>query len=137
MNFATAGSMTVYGTIGMTLDQSLADTVVDMTMGMVVRDDVNSQTSKIENYHVIVTDYSSYNEINIVSARVYDHYAGYVDVSTPTPLQDDGIGTYPSYGILLLQGAGGSSAQVDYSFSPPQGSWNDGQGGSGTFTLPL
>lgn len=135
MTFLTGASMTVYGAIGMEINQAGANDVIDMTMGLVMRDGATGFTSKVENYHVIVTDYLTYEKINIVSARIYDYIHGFVDVSTPTPLQDDGIAQYPYLGILRLVGDNGSWAEVDFSFLTPQVTGNDGLVGFGPFDL--
>lgn len=134
MQFQGGESLTVDGTVNLDIDQSGLYPLYSMTMGMVMQDNVTGQTAKIENYHLVVTEYPSYDEINIVSARVYDFDFGYVDISTPTPLEDSGNSLYPEFGILRLQGAHGSSAVVDFSMTP-EGSWDDGQGTSGTFSL--
>jgi len=130
----TGDDLTVYANIGMTIDQSLTPPQISTSMTMVVRDNVSGLSGKLENLDITVFDYGSYQELNIISGRVYDYVAGYVDISTLSPLQDNG-GIYPISGILRMDGANGSFAEIDYSFNPPQVTWDDGQGGSGTTTL--
>ncbi len=131
---SSGDNLTVYANIGMTINQSFTPAQTSASMTMVVRDNVSGLSGKIENLLVAVVDLGGSQEIHIDSGRVYDHSAGYVEIRTPTPLLDTG-GVYPTAGILEMNGVGGSFALVDYSFSPPQVSWDDGQGGSGTFPL--
>lgn len=130
----TALSMTM-GEEEFTFNGSMAFTVVSLTEGtfemtMVMRDDVSGETFKVENYRVV----ASGNTI-AVSGRFYDPAHGFVTLSTPTPLQHDFPGDWPSAGVLRCDGANGTWVQMTFTAGPDQAAGEADTNGDGAADL--
>lgn len=70
------------------------------------------QTLRVENLSI---SGDTLNGITISSGRIYHPDNGYVDISTTETLQFDGCTNgHPHTGTLLLEGSGGSTAEVVY-----------------------
>jgi len=132
-NLASEANVTVHGEVIVVTDAS-TDTV-DMTMNMVVRDELASNTWKLEGYRVVLTVVTNYLQVDI-RGRVFDPVAGYVDVSTLDPILEELTG--PSQGVLHLDGANGSWAEVDFGIvcDPGTATYNGSFVGDGEFCYP-
>jgi len=99
------------GTITMTMTDSSSGT---MTMDFVTRDNITGKTYRVNNYVVTITNFGSYEEISITSGRFYHHDYGYVDITTPIPLQIYSTDDHPSSGMLEFDGSAGTSARLTF-----------------------
>jgi hypothetical protein len=77
-------------------------------LNMLFRDDTTNQTFKLENYQIIVTETSNYEQISISGLFYYPEY-GYVSIQTLEALRVYYVDEYPSSGRLLLTGGKGFS----------------------------
>lgn len=116
MDFLDTGmKITSHGTVTTTLNASGTYPFISMTMNMAIRNDTIMRVNLVENYRMVLTDYYSYVELNIISGRVYDPDYGYIDVTTPNPIRANSSGPYQ--GLLRIDGADGSWAELDFSIS--------------------
>ncbi|MBN2298816.1 MAG: hypothetical protein JXM72_09485 [Deltaproteobacteria bacterium] len=100
-------SQTMSGTVSM--ESSTGSSY--MTMNVCVRDDSSGRTCWMSDYVMYVIEYDTYDEIS-VSGRFYDPDYGYATLSTPESFIVYHEENYPSQGILVATGAGGSSARL-------------------------
>ena len=114
----TGDTITIYAVMSATIDRSVTNPVINLNIeDMILKESATGLTARISNYDVTIVEYPTYDEITIASAtvkaRVYDHVLGYVDFYTVTPIKEDSVGPYE--GIVRLEGANGSWAEVDFS----------------------
>ena len=140
MSFQDTGeTITTYAIISMTEDQTGTYPFYHLVItDMIIQDDATLLTARISNYDVSIIEYTTYDEITIASgsamARVYDYDLGYVEFYTVTPIKEDPV-SGPYEGILRMEGANGSWAEIDFGNDcsvTDNGTFNDGTV-SGTF----
>lgn len=120
---ATNDTITIYSSMTLTIDATAGDPVL-FTMNihdMIMSQQPSGLTARIKNYNLSVIEYTAlqYDEITIaIKAEVYDHVLGYVYFYTLPgfPIKEDWL-TGPYEGIVRMEGANGSWAEVDFSIT--------------------
>ena len=122
-------TLTMYAVMHFTYDASGINTINTMDMPILVMVLQNSAlTAQVKNYFVTITEYNrntlpsddDYDEIILASgtvkAELYDHLTGYVSAYTlpGSPLLVEPVTEIPYSGIIRLEGANGSSAEVNF-----------------------
>jgi hypothetical protein len=77
--------------------------VTTIKFDWLLRDDATKDVYKFENFNVTLTNGVNYVDASL-SGRYYDPKYGYVDISTPTPLQINNTDYWPSSGIFRAAG---------------------------------
>ncbi|MBE9502875.1 MAG: hypothetical protein IME96_01730 [Proteobacteria bacterium] len=97
-SFTTSGSLSF-------IVSSATETTI--TMDLKLRDNTTTEVVWISNFTMTVTDYGSYEEVNISGAtsRLYHFTHGYVTISSPIPLRVYSGNEWPSSGELVVTGA--------------------------------
>lgn len=90
-------SIILDGSIGM---ETSGDTITN-TLDLKMKSD--GIVYWINNYVITVTEFETYITIS-VTGRYYDHFEGYVDITTDIPLLIYGDDFYPSSGVLIVTG---------------------------------
>lgn len=137
-------SITIYAVMSMVEDLTGVNPTYTMSItDLIMQESVDGLTARISNYILTSVDYLSYEEVTLSSvtskARLYDHLLGYVEVYTVIPIRDAGAGPY--HGVVRMEGANTSWAEVDFSVTcdavTNNGTYFDGTT-SGTFChIPL
>lgn len=81
---------------------------------MVLRDNATGKVYKVENLVLTINDAGSYMEINITSGRFYHPDYGYVDIATTEAIRINDSDTWPSAGVIVVTGSGGSKARLTF-----------------------
>ena len=101
-------SFTVNGSITYTFQGSS----ITVTMIMLLRDNTTGKVFWINPYNMTLSEGSGYVTFQ-VSGKYYHPDYGYVNISTPTPFRINSGATWPSQGVMILDGktgiAGGST----------------------------
>ena len=84
-------------------EQPDAGGVTAIKLNCVLRDDAAKLAYKIENFNINLTNGAGYVDADL-SGRYYDPNHGYIDISTPTPLQISGTDYWPSSGVFHAEG---------------------------------
>lgn len=118
MSFNALSVLSSDGAVNFVLDGSIGLTMtsytsITMTMDMVMLDNLTGKTYWVNNYVVNVTDHGTYEEMT-VTGRFYHHDYGYVDITTPTPVQAYPMNEHPYAGVLQFDGSGGRSARLTF-----------------------
>lgn len=86
-------------------------TTMTVTMSVRERDEGTGRVFWIDKYSYTATRGPGYVEVDL-SGRFYDPVEGWVSLSTGTPIRTFTADTWPSQGILLIEGRGGSRARL-------------------------
>ncbi len=100
-SFTAAGSINV----------SRSGTSTTVSMDMKVKDGSSGKVYWVKDYQMTLTPGSTYSEVD-VSGRFYHPDYGYVDISTSTKLRIQEGNYWPSSGVIVATGSGGTKAQV-------------------------
>ncbi len=107
-NYVTGASATESYTMDGQVDIIISGSTVIGTMDMAIQDNQLGRVCKVEDYQLVVTDWSGQAEIEI-SGRFYDPDYGYVVLETESTLMYDEMNDYPTSGVVLLTGELGSA----------------------------
>lgn len=115
VNFTVSvtGSHTMTGTLNLTMSCSGSDTSGYSDAVCTYHSDFtgfDGRVYRIKNVTITGNDTSGYT----ISATVYHPDYGYVTVTTTTPITFQCSGGYPDSGTMVLTGAGGDTATVDF-----------------------
>lgn len=86
-------------------------TPLTATMDIRIRDDSTGKVYWVNDYSITLVEGSGYVEFE-VSGRYYDPDYGYIDFHTDTPFHIDDGDEWPSAGVLIVEGEGGTEAQL-------------------------
>ncbi len=100
-------SFTMAGTINMSENGSS----FSMTMDVLLQNNSSNSVVWLENISITATDNTSYVEFSI-SGRFYHPDHGYVEVVTTQPIRINSSDLNPYYGLITVNGAGGSSSRL-------------------------
>ena len=126
LTVSSAGdSFTTSGTISFSFQTS----PTTMTADLLMRDNTTLEVFWVYNYSITTVDGLNYEEISF-TGRFYHPNYGYVSISTPTPIRIYDGDMWPSQGVLVVSGAGGTGARLtaDISFSYMVEADTDGDG---------
>lgn len=112
-NLAVTGGSTSF-TAKMTIDFNFQASPFTATMDILLRDNTTGKVSWVNNYSMKVWEGSNYIEFEL-SGRYYHSDYGYVNISTPTRFRINSNATWPSQGVMILDGKtsiGGGSTRA-------------------------
>ena len=81
------------------------------TMDIMIRDNSTEKVYWARDYSISLVEESGYIEFE-VSGRYYDPDYGYINFHTDTPFHIDDGDDWPSSGVLIVEGEGGTEAQL-------------------------
>ena len=84
---------------------------LNATMDIRIRDNSTEKVYWANDYSITLVEGSGYVELEM-SGRYYDPDYGYVDFHTDTPFHIDDGDEWPSAGVLIVEGEGGTEAQL-------------------------
>lgn len=135
MTFPADGeTITVAGTVVITVDAAGEYPVVTETVNMVLYNNSTGESVKLENYTVVITETVS-NPLMEISGTIYHSSYGYVELITLTPIEISLTIEKPVAGVFRINGANGSYAEVTFNTDGSgAGTWFDGTN-SGSFSI--
>ncbi|GFE59279.1 hypothetical protein [Geobacter sp. AOG1] len=100
-------TFTMSGTISWSLSSTGTRAV---TANLFLRNNTTGAISWVKDYTFTLTAQWALT----ITGRYYDPVYGYVDISTPVPLQVSSLSGQPTSGVLLFTGASGTSARITF-----------------------
>ena len=91
----------------------LSNTRARVTMNIRMRDDNTTKVYQLVNMVLNLTDHFSYLSATM-TGRYYDPVHGYVDMTTPVPLQIYYYEDWPTTGVLMIQGRNNTAATMTF-----------------------
>ena len=100
-------TFTMSGTINWNMYRNGGGTV---TANLFLRNNTTGTVSWVKDYTYTLSSLWTLT----ITGRYYDPVHGYVDISTPVPLQVSSLSGEPTAGVLLFTGANGTSARITF-----------------------